>query len=83
MLKHDELADPNSCLNKANDEDFIFVLIQKDIAMADTIRFWCSKRIVMGKNKHDDPKIKEAMALADKLDEIHKVQPGSFKQPVV
>lgn len=68
MKKRDELADPNSCMNKADNDEFVFVLRQKDPAIAATIRFWASERVRIGKNKADDPKILGALAEADEID---------------
>jgi hypothetical protein len=66
MKKLDELSDPNSCLNKARDDEQLFVLIGRDPAMSQTLRYWAHKRIQLGKNKQDDQQIQEALALADK-----------------
>lgn len=49
MIKRSELADPNSCLNKAADDELLFVLIGRDEDMADTIRYWTRRRIRRGK----------------------------------
>ena len=69
MKKIQEISDPNSCLNRASPDEFLFVLRSKDKAMADTIVFWAGLRIGMGLNKLWDPKIQEALALAEKLKE--------------
>jgi hypothetical protein len=40
MLKKDELADPNSCLNKSAADEPIFVLRAQDILASDIILKW-------------------------------------------
>lgn len=72
MRKRDELADPNSCMSKAKDDELTFVLLERDMAAPATIRFWISERIRLGKNKPDDPQIVEAELCADAM-EIERV----------
>ena len=40
MRKRDELSDPNSCLNKAADDEPVFVLRAHDASAPDAIRAW-------------------------------------------
>lgn len=54
MLKRDELSDPNSCLNRADDDELIFVLIGHDVASPHAIEQWVLKRVLLGKNHPDD-----------------------------
>lgn len=68
MIKVNELESPNSCLNKANDAEMIFVLRAHDYYAGDTIRYWVSLRVANGKNTPDDPEIIEALACADTMD---------------
>lgn len=42
MLKRDEIADPNSCLNKAADDEPIFVLRANDPKAANAVRNWAA-----------------------------------------
>lgn len=65
MRKREEVADQNSCLNKARDNEMLFVLLGRDIAAPAAIRAWCRQRIRSGKNKADDAQIKEARTCAD------------------
>jgi hypothetical protein len=65
MRKQHELADQSSCLNRAQNNEFLFVLRGHDVAAPYTIRAWCQMRITMGKNKQDDPEIQEALAAAN------------------
>ena len=71
MQKRKELSDPNSCLNKAKDDELIFVLVEHDVTSPDTVRDWVARRLDKGKNKITDPQIIEALAWADKVEEIH------------
>jgi hypothetical protein len=64
MLKCDEIADPNSCLNKAKDDERIFVLLARDPAAPAAIRAWIGERLRTGKNQLNDPKILEAQICA-------------------
>lgn len=60
MRKRDELADPKSCLNKAGDDEWIFVLLERDPAAPATVQNWIDERIRLGLNKPDDAKIHQA-----------------------
>jgi len=68
MRKQDELTNPNSCMSKAKDTEMTFVLIDRDVAAPAAIRYWVEKRIQLGKNKHDDPQILEALACAETME---------------
>lgn len=64
MRKRDELADDTSCLNRAKDDELIFVLLGRDIAAAMTVEFWARKRIELGKNNSSDVQIVDALRWA-------------------
>lgn len=68
MQKRQEIEDPNSCLNKAMDEELIFVLLSRDPAAAATVRFWVDLRLKMGLNTRHDQKIQNAEELASRMD---------------
>jgi hypothetical protein len=68
VRKREELADPNSCLNRAHDDEWLFVLIGRDVSCPDTIRFWAGHRVSKGKNRWDDPEILEALRAADTIE---------------
>ena len=72
MLKAQEVSDPNSCWNKAGDNEMIFVLLGRDLAAAKAVRAWCHERLRLKKNKVDDPQIREAFAWAHSVDESHQ-----------
>jgi hypothetical protein len=75
MRKQDELAFPNSCLNKAKDDEMLFVLLGRDKAVPDTIRFWCQMRVKRKLNTIGDPQIVEALRVADEMEaEQHRVR---------
>ncbi len=64
MRKLLEVTLTESCLNKANDGELLFVLMGRDIVAPTVIRFWCEQRIKHGKNNPGDPQIVDAMELA-------------------
>ena len=68
MRKKEEIADPNSCLNRAADDEILFVLRSKDATAPMVIRFWVEARIQMGLNRFDDPKLTEALVCANRMD---------------
>lgn len=68
MLKADELGNPNSCMNRARDDEDLFVLMGRDIAAPATIRFWCTQRVTLGKNEASDTQIREALACASRME---------------
>ena len=60
MRKRDELADPNSCMSRANDDEWTFVLLGRDAAAPAAVRAWIKERVRLGKNTNHDPQILEA-----------------------
>lgn len=68
MLKCDEMQNPGSCWNRAGFRERVFVLVGRDLAMPETIRFWVQKRIEKGKNVAGDKQIDEALQLADQIE---------------
>lgn len=64
MIKRDEIADPNSCLNRAADDEMIFVLRSKDVTFETVIKFWISERFRMGRNNPGDAQVQEAYSCA-------------------
>lgn len=69
MIKANEVANPQSCLSRAKHHEWIFVLLARDAAAPETIRFWCRERIRLGKNGPDDEQIMEAMRCASLMEE--------------
>lgn len=70
MRKDKELSDSNSCLSKARKDELIFVLLERDMATPETIRFWCEKRIELGKNTASDEQILQALELAREIERL-------------
>jgi hypothetical protein len=67
MKKRDELNDPGSCLSHAADDELVFVLLARDAAAPVAIRAWAEERIRLGKNLRADDQIREALSLADRM----------------
>ncbi len=62
MRKRDEMTDPGSCLNRARDDEWLFVLLGRDAAAGAAVSAWIDERIRLGKNTRTDPQIVEALA---------------------
>lgn len=60
MRKLNELANPNSCLGRAEDNEMLFVLMGRDIAAPVAIRAWIQERIRTGRNQPGDSQLEEA-----------------------
>ena len=70
MLKTNELRDPASCLNKAADDEPVFVLLARDPCAAQTVRAWAS----MSNGVHSDKKRAEALRCADLMDSYRQTR---------
>ena len=68
MRKRMELVDPRSCMSRAADDEWTFVLLGRDAAAPQTIRFWVDERIRLGKNKISDAQMQEALTSADAME---------------
>jgi hypothetical protein len=68
MIKREELSNPNSCMNRAHEDEMTFVLLGRDPAAPKAIREWVARRVYLGKNQYDDPQITEALAVADEME---------------
>lgn len=71
MLKRDELSNPASCLNRAADNELVFVLLARDPAAAATVASWCNQRLLLGKNLPGDPQIQDALSWAETVQRQH------------
>lgn len=60
MRKRDELKDVKSCLNRALDDEWLFVLLERDRAATVAVRAWIDERVRLGKNQPTDAQIIEA-----------------------
>jgi hypothetical protein len=74
VIKYEEICDPDSCWNKADYDERLFVLLARDVTTPKTIRFWITERIKAGKNKPDDHQIRSAEKLADLIEAELKVK---------
>jgi len=68
MIKHKEATEPNSCWNKARENEHVFVLLERDAAAPETLRFWAKRRVELGTNQRFDPQIVEALDCADRME---------------
>ena len=68
MIKRDEIEDPESCLNKARDDERLFVLLARDPAAPAAIRAWIAERIRLGRNAAVDAQIQEAFDCAARME---------------
>lgn len=66
--KREELAKPDSCLNKAGDDEPLFILRGQDIIAPGKVREWAGTARASGVAKN---KVDEAMAIADAMDAWH------------
>lgn len=65
-LKRVEMTNPDSCLNKADADEPVFVLRAHDRLAADTIRHWAGLRLAQ--RGPQDHKAREALECADSMD---------------
>lgn len=70
MRKRDELFFPDSCLNKARDDEILFVILGRDEAFPGTVREWIKQRIELGLNKPGDAKLLEAERTAAEVEAL-------------
>jgi hypothetical protein len=69
MIKHEELTNPRSCMSRASKHEMTFVLLARDIAASEVIRFWVAERIRLGKNSASDQQILEALHCANFMEQ--------------
>ncbi len=62
--KKEALADPNSCVNKAKDDEPIFTLRAQDKTAPRTVRMWAINSGLL----IDNPKRRQAMKLAEEME---------------
>jgi hypothetical protein len=68
MIKRDEIEDNTSCLNKARDNERLFVLLARDPEAPIAIRAWVAERVRIGKNVLTDAQIVEALDCATRME---------------
>jgi hypothetical protein len=69
VRKRDELADPGSCLNRARDDEWLFVLLERDRALPAALRAWAAERVKLGLNRPGDAQVVEPLRKAALLAE--------------
>jgi hypothetical protein len=67
MIKHEERTHPQSCWNKADEDELLFVILERDAAAPIAIRAWVEARIKLGKNQRSDQQIVEALGCAARM----------------
>lgn len=80
MLKRDEIETPESCFNKAQDNERLFVMLARDPAAPVAIRAWIAERIRLGKNVSDDAQIREARECANLMESERPELESSWRQ---
>ncbi len=65
MLKAEEIANPNSCLNKAAPDEPVFVLRAQDALAPEIVRDWAMQAQANGASTD---KVEEAYSLAEKME---------------
>ena len=68
MRKFEEITNPKSCLLRARMDEMLFVILGRDAAAPDTIRYWVQKRLALGKNQVADAQIQEALECASTME---------------
>jgi hypothetical protein len=68
VIKRDEIEHTESCLNKARDDERLFVLLARDPAAPIAIRAWVAERVRLGKNTPADDQIVEALDCAQRME---------------
>ena len=68
MTRSENLSDPNSCFNKANNDEPIFVLRAKDLTSIQVIAYWIHLRIQSKMNTRLDTKMQNARELMAEME---------------
>jgi hypothetical protein len=71
MRKRDELTRADSCMSRAREDEWTFVLLGRDAAAPAAVRAWIAERIRLGKNQPDDAQIREAQQWIQTVEEEH------------
>ena len=76
MMKRKEISDPTSCLNHAEEDEIVFVLLARDPAAPLAIRAWIQERLKLDKNDPYDDQISEASECIKEMEKWrHKNRP--------
>lgn len=68
MKKSEEFIRDDSCFNKAENDEMLFVLLARDASAPVAVRAWIHHRLLSGKNKETDAQIVEARRVADEME---------------
>jgi hypothetical protein len=69
MTRVDEIEKPESCFNKADKYERMFILLARDASAPVAIKAWVVDRLITGKNKIEDSQIVEALECARLMQE--------------
>lgn len=72
MIKRRELEEPDSCLNKADFDEPLFVLLGRDASAKVAIQAWVDDRLKTGKNRPHDNQIIEAKLAIEKMEKYRE-----------
>lgn len=72
MIKRRELEEPDSCLNKADSDEPLFVLLGRDASAKVAIQAWVDDRLKTGKNRPYDNQIIEAKLALEKMEKYRE-----------
>lgn len=72
MIKRRELEEPDSCFNKADHDEPLFVLLGRDASAKVAIQSWIDDRLQTGKNRPYDNQIIEAKLAIDKMEKYRE-----------
>ena len=75
MLQNLELSDPNSCINKADPQEPVFVLRGQDLTSPAFVLAWAELARVLGCNPE---KVNEAILTAKKMKVWAEAKNGKF-----
>lgn len=67
MTRSENMADKNSCLNRAREDEQIFVLLGRDKSAPAAVLAWCKHRIESGKSLPESKEIVEALLWIERL----------------
>lgn len=81
MKKLNELGELTSAWNRAGAEELVFILLGRDKAAPNTIRFWCEERVRQGKNEPGDKQLVEALSFASYMEQELKKGPPAYGEP--
>lgn len=79
MLKRDELKDPKSCLNKAADDEPIFVIRANDPLARKVVQHWAA--LALERGLHED-KIDAAFRFANTMEAWREQHHATDRGPV-